>query len=338
MIAAGFAGALLVLRLPVGFAQERSQAVDEVYDLIRTNLTGFSPAEIERTAVTGLVAVFGPHVQLVYPSTAGEDIAAVLKTQVYDGEIGYVRVGRVTEDFADSLRKAYEGLTRSNKLSGLVLDLRYVNRGDYAAAVAAADLFLHEERPLLDWGNGFVKSKANEAAIRVPATVLINGQTAGAAEALAAMIRMTGTGLLLGTKTSGQAVITREFKLTSGGTLAIATAPVKLGDGSPMPIHGVSPDIAVALPAKAQAAWYADPFAALSSITGARLTGTNAVRRTRFGEAELVKGKREGFPTDAELISAPAASDPEKPVIRDPMLARALDVLKGLALVRQGRS
>jgi hypothetical protein len=35
---------------------------------------------------------------------------------------------------------------------------------------------------------------------------------------------------------------------------------------------------------------------------------------------------------------APGERKPEVPVVNDPVLARALDVLKGLAVVRQGRT
>jgi hypothetical protein len=55
-----------------------------------------------------------------------------------------------------------------------------------------------------------------------------------------------------------------------------------------------------------------------------------------LNEAELVREHREGADLDAE----PAAGrepEPEKPVVRDPVLARALDLLKGLAVVRHSR-
>jgi len=262
---------------------------------------------------------------------------AILKTNLYEGEIGYIRIGRIAGDFSESLRATCDAFLKSNKASGLVIDLRYAKGDDYAAATRAADLFLREEQPLLDWGSGVAHSTAKTQAIRAPIAVLVNGQTAAAAEALAAMMRQTGSALLLGANTSGQAVISKEFKLLSGASLAIAVAQIKLGDGSPMSVHGVVPDISVDVTPAAQLAWYSDPFAVLSPTTGARLTGTNISRRSRFGEAELLRGRREGLSPDAELTPVPVV-EPEKSVLRDPVLARAVDVLKGLALVRQSRS
>ena len=63
-------------------------------------------------------------------------------------------------------------------------------------------------------------------------------------------------------------------------------------------------------------------------------SGTNrAVRRPRFNEAELVRERREGI-SEADM-TALGEREPEKPMVTDPALARALDLLKGLALVRQ---
>jgi hypothetical protein len=66
--------------------------------------------------------------------------------------------------------------------------------------------------------------------------------------------------------------------------------------------------------------------------------GTNRPgRRTRPNEADLVRARREGLSLDGDF---PVGRDgePEKPVIRDPTLARAVDLLKGLAIVRRTRS
>jgi hypothetical protein len=57
-----------------------------------------------------------------------------------------------------------------------------------------------------------------------------------------------------------------------------------------------------------------------------------------MNEAELVREHREGldrFP-GIDSASMPPA-EPARPVVTDPVLARALDLLKGLAVVRQSR-
>ena len=258
----------------------------------------------------------------------------------------YVRVERVGDGLANAVREACNKLAGTNKLEGVILDLRYAAGDDYASAAATAELFIKKEQPLLDWGNGMVRSKDKSDAISLPVAVLVNRQTAGAAEALAAVLRETGAGLILGSRTAGQAMIAQEFPLKNGERLRIATAPIQLGDGSAMSEQGLKPDIAVEVARRMSALITRTPTRRPSRtelLAGAGLaltnqaSGTNrAARRPRFNEAELVRERREGI-SEADM-TALGSREPEKPMVTDPALARALDLLKGLALVRQARS
>jgi C-terminal processing protease CtpA/Prc len=150
----------------------------------------------------------------------------------------------------------------------------------------------------------------------------------------------------LGAKTAGQAMVAEEFSLKNGDRLRIRTVPVQLGDGSALSEQGLKPDIAVEVSPQDERAYYADAFKVaektnlLASTAGSGTgpgSGTNRVaRRARFNEAELVRERREGV-SEADM-SALLAPEPEKPFVRDPALARALDLLRGLALVRAGHS
>jgi carboxyl-terminal processing protease len=179
----------------------------------------------------------------------------------------------------------------------------------------------------------------------VPVVVLVNHETAGAAEALAALLRETGAGLILGGRTAGRAMVTRDFPLSSGGRLRIAIAPVTLGGGGALPAEGVKPDIGVAVSPEDERAYYENAFVVLpktNTLAGARPPsanppgGTNQIsRRVRLNEAELVREHQEGMDRDPDTDSPPRAPEPVKPLVTDPALARALDLVKGLALVRR---
>jgi hypothetical protein len=320
----------------------------EVYEAVRAHMSGMSEAELNRAAVQGLVAVLGPKVLLLANGAKTQplsELPLVSKSSLVDGEVAYVRVAKVGEGLAGAVRAACQKVSLTNKLKGVVLDLRYASGDDYAAAAATADLFVKKDLPLLDWGSGLVRSKAKTDAISVPVAVLVNRATVGAAEALAAAMRETGAGLVLGGRTAGQAMIAQDFPLKNGDRLRIATAAVQLGDGSPMSWQGLKPDIAVDVSAEDERAYYADPFKApgrgeLSAGWGLSLTnaagGTNRpMRRPRFNEAELVRERREGL-SEADLTGA-RDREADKPMVYDPTLARALDLLKGLAVVRQTR-
>jgi C-terminal processing protease CtpA/Prc len=290
-----------------------------------------------------------PRVSLVTnvgAASAASETPLVIKSSVLDGDVLYVRVGRVGDGLAQAIRAACSKPETTNKLKGVAIDLRYAAGDDYAAAAAVTDLFVKKEQPLLNWGNGVVRSKAKTDVIGFPAAVLVNRQTAGAAEALAAAMRETGAGLILGSHTAGQAMVAQEFPLKNGDRLRIATAPIQLGDGSAISEKGLKPDIDVEVSPEEEWAYYADAFkttdktnlqANAAGLTNGTGNGTNrAARRPRFNEAELVRERREGI-SEAD-VAAFRGREPDQPTVQDPALARALDLLRGLALVRQPRS
>jgi hypothetical protein len=320
----------------------------EVYDSIRAHAVGVSEADLNRAAVQGTLAALSPKVRLLTngsPSRPSATVPLVSKNSTMDGEIAYLRVERIGQGLDTAVRDAWQNLGRTNKLKGVVLDLRYADGDDYPAAAATADVFLKKDVPLLNWGNGLVRSKEKSDAILVPVAVLVNRFTSEAAEALAAAMRESGAGLILGGRTAGQAMVAQDFPLKNGDQLRIATAPVQLGNGSALSAEGIKPDIAVDVSAEEERAYYADAFRLagrgdLSVGAGMYLTnppsGTNRVRRPRFNEAELVRERREGL-SEGDLTGA-KERESEKPLVYDPALARALDLLKGLAMVRQSRS
>jgi peptidase S41-like protein len=337
-----------VMSISAAEAQQHSAPdFQEVFDLIRAHLPGESEADLNRTAVDALISTLAPKVSLVGASTQTPEVAAgplIKKTSLFDA-IAYIRIGSVADGLAKDVRDACDRLS-TNKLSGVVLDLRYADGEDYAAAADTADLFMAKERPLLNWGKGMVSSKEKTGAITFPVAVLVNGETARAAEALAAVLREAGSGLVLGGKTSGQAMIAQEYPLKNGDRLRIATASIQVGETSLLSAQGLKPDITVEVSPQAEKAYYADAFKERSGTNSPggeglsspnQLNGTNRPRRLRFNEAELVRERREGFSPDADG-SKPRRESDEQPVVTDPALARALDLLKGLALVRQSRS
>jgi hypothetical protein len=329
----------------------------EVYDLIQSHLEGATEANLNRAAVQGLIAQLRPKVALV--SSSNEPIAPsegplLVKSLLYDGPIAYLRVARVEAGLANQVAAANKALSGTNELKGVVLDLRFADGHDYAEAVAAAGLFISEEKPLLDWGAGYVRSKANTDAVTLPVAIMVNQQTAGAAEALAAILRETDRGLILGATTAGEATVGKEYPLKNGQYLRIASAAIKLGDGEVLSTSGVNPDIRVMVGPSEERVYFADPFkevpapARLLASFGATATGaaagTNRPPRARTTEADLIRERKERPGADLEVpylgpSVAPSGPDAERdrPVIRDPVLGRALDLIKGISAIRNSR-
>jgi C-terminal processing protease CtpA/Prc len=327
----------------------------EVYDLLRAHLAGKSETELNRDAVQGLLQQLHSKVSLVASETAPDQSSHALvlaKSALYDGPVGYLRVGRIGEGLASQISSAYKNLEASNHLKGLVLDLRFADGRDYAEAVAVADLFISKEKPLLDWGHGVVQSKSKTDAITLPIAVLINQETAAAAEALAAILRGEDRAVLIGANTAGEATMSQEFPLKDGRYLRIATASIKLGNGETL-ANGVAPDITVPVKLEDERVYYKDPFKEVPSTAGliASLVGENALAASngtnpaahprQINEAELMRERKANPGAELDGSAAPttdAEATAEKPVIHDPVLGRGLDLVKGISVMRRTRS
>jgi hypothetical protein len=325
----------------------------EVYGLIHQHLAGESETDLDRAAVEGLLGQLRGKASLVSgPSgtNAQTDAPLLAKSSLYEGPIGYLRVGRVGQGLDAQIRSAISDLNGTNQLKGIIMDLRFADGRDYAAAAAAADLFVTKEEPLLDWGEGVVRSKSKTDAITLPVAVLVNRQTAAAAEALAAILRDSDRALVLGATTAGEATIDQEFPLQNGQRLRIATSTVKLGSGETLSEKGITPDIAVAVTPQDERVYFGDPFKEISKplnllaslgipgTNGNGANGSNHINRARPTEADLIRERKERPGMELEYSVSPGReNEVTKPVVQDPVLGRALDLIKGISVLRTSK-
>lgn len=312
----------------------------EVFRVVSTNLGVITSDELDRAAAQGLLNQLAPQVSLESQGDASTS-APLAQTRVFDQAYAYFRVASVNSRLPEAFRSAYRTITDTNgeKIKGIVLDLRFAKGMDYQAAAQTADCFLDSNQPLLDWQQSSAKATKKTDAILVPVAILINSQTTGAAEALAAVLRDTGVGLILGGTTAGGARVFKEFPLSDGDKLRVAVGNVSVGEGKPL-AAGVTPDIAVDSDLQDERAYLQDPYKDLHPAQLAQAdTTTNppAAPRVRFNEKELVREHSAGEDTDESDDDGPVLAEPGPPVVADPVLARALDSLKGLAVVQPNR-
>jgi C-terminal processing protease CtpA/Prc len=158
----------------------------------------------------------------------------------------------------------------------------------------------------------------------------MNSLTTGAAETLAALLRDTESALLIGSRTAGEAHLFTDFPLQNGGVLRVATGVVPLAGNRSIPTDGVTPDIGVDIDPDRERAWLENPLQVVSAAE------TNAQRRRRVNEADLVRMQREGLGISSEPPEeTPSTREESVTTIGDPALARALDLLKGLRVLSE---
>jgi hypothetical protein len=138
---------------------------------------------------------------------------------------------------------------------------------------------------------------------KLPLAILVNGETRGAAATLATDLREAHDGLVFGGETAD-----------------------------------LKPDIAVTVNARDEKSFLENPYAALAQGETNSGAGTNnfAPLIDHTSEADLVREKIKDGDGD-ENSAPPRTVEPQKPFIHDPVLARAVDLIKALAIVRQSR-
>lgn len=320
----------------------------ELMEILRGNLAGATAENLNRAAVAGLLEQLAPRVRLLDEDSLAKEtpnVGPAVATGVFDRAFAYVRMGSLGQNAGKEFQTAFEDLASSNKVQGLVLDLRFAGGGDNGGAVAVADRFFAEAQELVDWGEGMKKSTAKSNAMTLPTTVLVNRKTAGAAEVLAGILRHGDAALLVGSRTAGQASETKDFTLKTGQKVRVAIAAVRVMTDKELPFTGIVPDIEVTTNLEDELLFMADAYRTVKAAAGAGtaadpiLTSTNRGRR-RMNEAELVRLSREGQDLRDPTSGPPTATARPQdagPQVTDPVLARALDILKGLAVVQRTR-
>ena len=134
--------------------------------------------------------------------------------------------------------------------SGIIMDLRNAGGSDLQAAADIAGLFLPGKPPLINLRDGTGEAVASftgkpAAKIDAPLMVLVNRETSGAAEALAAALS-TGKGvLLIGAPTRGDDCQREFMPLSDGKIVYLATRRVEISRGVPYRRTGVKPHVHV---------------------------------------------------------------------------------------------
>jgi carboxyl-terminal processing protease len=143
-------------------------------------------------------------------------------------QIGYIHVSGFDAKTTKEVQDAVEKLGGS-KLKGLLLDLRNNHGGVVATAVGVASLFLPPNMPVLTMrGRGVptesYSTNASPVHFNMPMVVLVNGETASAAELLTAALEEHDRAVVAGEASYGKGVVENVIPLSDNTGLALTVA------------------------------------------------------------------------------------------------------------------
>jgi carboxyl-terminal processing protease len=178
--------------------------------------------------------------QISVPVVSGKLVAR-------DGEkLGYVRLASFSEGAHGELRRAVERLQRRGA-RGLVLDLRGNGGGLLEEAVLTASVFLPKGETVVSTdsrtqGHTVYKTKGGNLP-PLPIVVLIDRNTASAAEILTAALADDAGAKTVGTRSYGKGVFQQEVDLSNGGALKLTVGEYFTPDGVNLAGKGIHPDV-----------------------------------------------------------------------------------------------
>ena len=139
-------------------------------------------------------------------------------------------------------------------MEALIIDVRDNPGGDYDAVVAMADRVLPAGTIITTRNKeGIVKEEVSdeEHQVTVPMAVLINGNTASAAELFSGAIQDYHLGYIVGQTSYGKGVVQSIFRLNDGSGMKFTTETYYTPSGRCVDGEGVIPDYPVEIPEEA---------------------------------------------------------------------------------------
>ena len=241
-----------------------------------------------------------------------------VRAELLETGFGYVRVIQFQIGTATSLRQQLARLAREagTALKGLVLDLRDNPGGVLDGAIQVSDTFLRDGLIVSTRGRAEDSEVTFSASPKdylndAPLVVLVNGGSASASEIVAGALQDHGRALILGTTTFGKGSVQTILPMLNGAALKLTTARYYTPNDRSIQATGITPDV-VSHPAETSQT----PDGNASRLRESDLAG--------HLEHELEKN---------QIATVDSKTDPL--LVSDPQVREALNILKGMVIVRQ---
>jgi carboxyl-terminal processing protease len=199
----------------------------------------------EGTPVTIVFDRSGQPVELTI--TRARFTSPLTESNVQSGDIAYVRIKQLISTVADDATRA---VRQMQSAKGVILDLRDDPGGELSVAVDVGSLFVKSGALVFQTGrdgqkNPIEVNPRRYLGVTVPVVVLVNKNSASGSEIIAAGVRSSGAGTVMGTQTAGCVGSGQPRDLPDGGLLLVTLTKMqdsKTGEDLNGPGKGVVPD------------------------------------------------------------------------------------------------
>lgn len=155
---------------------------------------------------------------------------------VQQGGIGYIKLNKFTENSAKIVRNAFIDM-RHQQIKGLILDLRNNVGGSELEAANLVNLFVPKgvtvvsNRGKLKRANHDYKTTSEPIDTVIPIVVMVNGNSASAAEIVTGALQDMDRAVVLGTKTYGKGLVQMPIDLPYNCEMKVTTSRYYIPSG-----------------------------------------------------------------------------------------------------------
>jgi carboxyl-terminal processing protease len=163
--------------------------------------------------------------------------------------VGYLRVPSIGPRTVEQVKSKIAELTGSGAAK-LVVDIRRTSNGTYEQGLALARLFVAKGTLALRETKGAavrdtIAAGPGDGSVALPAVLLVDNGTSGAAELFASALNGNQRADLVGERTIGRAGVQKLIKLPNGSGLWLTTVRYLTPAGNPLHEKGLEPTVAV---------------------------------------------------------------------------------------------
>lgn len=171
---------------------------------------------------------------------------------IAENHIAHIEIVQFSAGVSDQLKTAIlqakkEGATK------IILDLRNNPGGYLQEAINTASAFMASGTVLIEQNSAGQQTKyqvtGQPVDAGIPMIVLVNGNTASAAEIVSGALQDNGRSLIMGTKTFGTGTVLQEFDLSDGSAILLGTSEWLTPKGHFIRTDKITPNLVVPLPA-----------------------------------------------------------------------------------------
>ncbi len=177
-----------------------------------------------------------------------EIVVNTVSGKMLDEDIAYIRISAFRENTDEQFKEIFDELI-DDGAKGIVFDLRNNGGGMLVSLKAILDPLLPEGTiATAKYGNGEVRTivESDKNEINLPMAVLVNGNTASAAELFAASLSDFDKAFLVGETTYGKGVM-QDTREVAGGAVTLTVATYQTVRGECYHGIGITPDYEVSL-------------------------------------------------------------------------------------------